>query len=345
MLRIHLFGHLRLFHDDQPLTFVALPKALPLWAYLLLNHDKPVARETLAFTLWPESSEAQAKSSLRRHLYDLRRALPEAPSDKPWLLVTPQRVQWNPRAPYWLDVAVFEQLGGGAAARLAEAIDLYTGPLLADQDEPWLWYERERLQGFYLNLLRQSIEQHRQRGELQAALEDAQRGLADDPLREDFIRQRIALQYALGDRSAALQTYRRFAQDLKAELGVPPMAETQDLARLVLQDAPAHQVLGEQPHPQQTAAAAESTTLPGNVSALLRSLVGRADTVAEIVRILSADRPPSARLLTLTGPGGIGKTRLAQEVAFRLWQDRAKLYPDGWMTDAASGWCSAAWGD
>ena len=166
-----------------------------------------------------------------------------------------------------------------------------------------------------------------------------------DPLREDFIRQRIALQYALGDRSAALQTYRRFAQDLKAELGVPPMAETQDLARLVLQDAPAHQVLGEQPRQQQTAAAAESTTLPGNVSALLRSLVGRADTVAEIVRILSADSPPSARLLTLTGPGGIGKTRLAQEVAFRLWQDRAKLYPDGWMTDAASGWCSAAWGD
>ena len=65
-----------------------------------------------------------------------------------------------------------------------------------------------------------------------AALQDAQRGLADDPLREDFVRDQIALQYALGDRAGALQAYRQFAQALKAELGAPPMAETQELARL-----------------------------------------------------------------------------------------------------------------
>ncbi|MEZ4769136.1 MAG: BTAD domain-containing putative transcriptional regulator [Caldilineales bacterium] len=321
MLRIHLFGYLRLFFDDRALTFVALPRALPLWAYLLLNRGQPVAREALAFTLWPDSTEAQARGSLRRHLYDLRRALPEAPADAPWLLVTPQHVQWNPRAPYWLDVAVFEQLGGNAA-RLAEAIDLYAGPLLPALDEPWLWFERERLHGQYLNLLRQSIAQHCQRGALDAALVDVQRGLADDPLREDFVRERIALQHALGDRSGALQTYRRFAHDLKAELGVPPMAETQDLARLVLQDVPASEVLGDP-------AAAPPAPRPGNATAPVRSLIGRDETVDEIMRILLAASPPAARLLTLTGPGGVGKTRLAQEVAWRLAQQPAGPYPDG----------------
>jgi hypothetical protein len=120
-LHIHLFGQLRLFWEERPYPFKALPKVEPILAYLLLNQDFPVERDSLAFRLWPDVSENQAKARLRRHLYDLRRALPPAPEDRPWLLITPQTVRWNPAASYWLDVAAFEHLSQ-QPGRLAEAI-------------------------------------------------------------------------------------------------------------------------------------------------------------------------------------------------------------------------------
>ena len=99
MLRINLFGPLRLCYHDQPVKFAALPKTLPLFAYLLLNRAKPIGRTTLAFTFWPDHNEADARSNLRRHLYELRRVLPPAPDDCPWLLIDNSSVQWNPAAP------------------------------------------------------------------------------------------------------------------------------------------------------------------------------------------------------------------------------------------------------
>ena len=114
---------LRLFADDQPLAFAALPKALPLWACLLLRRDEVVSRGALAFTLWPDVSEEQAKANLRRHLYELRRVLPEPPADTPWLLITPQTAQSDPRAPYWLDVAAFQQMAQ-QPGRVDEAVRL-----------------------------------------------------------------------------------------------------------------------------------------------------------------------------------------------------------------------------
>lgn len=97
-LQIHLLGQLRLFVGERPFPFKALPKARPILAYLLLNQDAPIQREALAFKLWPDVTEKQATGRLRRHLYDLRRALPPAPDDQPWLLMTAQTVQWNPAA-------------------------------------------------------------------------------------------------------------------------------------------------------------------------------------------------------------------------------------------------------
>ena len=281
--------------------------------------------------LWPDATEAQAKANLRRHLYDLRRVLPDSPVDTPWLLITPQTVQWNPRAAYWLDVGAFEQLSRIPDC-LPAAIELYAGPLLAGLDEEWLWYERERLHALYLNTLRQSIAVNRQKGDLAAALRDAQRGLADDPLREDFVRDQIALQYALGDRAGALQAYRQFAQALKAELGAPPMAETQELARLMLHNAPARQVLGLPESALDPSLGSVPAPLPGSVTAPVRLLVGRDELVASVERMLSADL--AVRLVTLTGPGGIGKTRLAHEVAFRFSQQRSDHFQHGVVTVA-----------
>src|SRR5689334_1588553 len=76
MLDVALFGSLRLRTEEAAVVLRAPPKASPLFAYLLLHRRKPIARETLAFTLWPDETEATARANLRRHLHYLSRALP-----------------------------------------------------------------------------------------------------------------------------------------------------------------------------------------------------------------------------------------------------------------------------
>ena len=93
MLKIFLFGHLHVHINGIPLKLTAPPKTIPLWAYLLLNRTTPIPRDTLAFTLWPDESEATARANLRRHLHQLQRMLPDAPVGRPWLIINPESVQ------------------------------------------------------------------------------------------------------------------------------------------------------------------------------------------------------------------------------------------------------------
>ena len=226
MLRIHLFGPLRLLVDDAPWKFAAPPKAAPLLAYLLLHRgEQPLAREALAFTLWPDDPEPGARANLRRHLHQLQRALPPAPADRPWLISEATTIQWNPAADYWLDVAEFERLSQTEAAT-AEAAPLYTGDLLENVYDDWLFYERERLRDLYFAGLTSLVLQGRAARNYPEALAYARQLLARDPLREDTVRQVLALRYESGDRAGAIQEYERFTRRLKEELAVDPMPET-----------------------------------------------------------------------------------------------------------------------
>ncbi len=96
MLHIALFGQPSLFLDAAPLRFNAPPKTLPLLAYVLLHRTGPVAREQIAFALWPDEREHAARANLRRHLHHLTHALPA--SDRPWLTATGRALQWNAQA-------------------------------------------------------------------------------------------------------------------------------------------------------------------------------------------------------------------------------------------------------
>src|SRR5712692_9569319 len=95
VLRVYLFGQPRFDFNGLPLKFSVLPKTLPLCAYLLLQRAQPVARDTVAFTLWPDRPESGARANLRRHLHDLRRALPGGQSQPAWILSDADTVQWN----------------------------------------------------------------------------------------------------------------------------------------------------------------------------------------------------------------------------------------------------------
>lgn len=326
MLHIHLLGPLRLIMNEQPYPVAGLPKSKLLLAYLLLHRAAPCPRDQAAFTLWPDVSEQEARANLRRHLYDLQQILPNSPGDIPWLVRTSKIIQWNPRAAYWLDVAVFESLDG-SPEQLAEAVGLYRGELLAAEDEEWLNYERGRLRALFLRKLQELVHTFREQGDYARALVFVQQALKDDPLDEEMVRTYMWLRYATGDRAAALQAYRRFCEHLKQELDLPPMAETEQLAVQISQQA----LPTSTSAPAQwegTGRAASSVSPPSNVPATMRNLIGRTADLQALVSLFQSIENP-VRLVTLTGAGGIGKTRLATEVAHALHQQHPPRFVDG----------------
>jgi DNA-binding SARP family transcriptional activator len=106
VLRVRLLGGVDLRLGDEPLPPLDSARVESLLAYLLLHRDAPQPRQRLAFLLWPDSTEAQARTNLRKVLHNLRRALPDA--DR-FIDVGPRTLQWRPDAPLWLDVERFEQ--------------------------------------------------------------------------------------------------------------------------------------------------------------------------------------------------------------------------------------------
>ena len=344
MLHIHLLGHLRVTWNGEVVRFGGLPRTLPLWALLLLNYRQPLGRERLAYTLWPESSESQALANLRRHLYDLKQTLPPAPAGQPWILSENKLVQWNPASPFWLDIAEFERLCAGkeAANRLessSQAADLYTGDLLADSYEDWIFPERERLRGLYFEQLRYLARHRQELGDYPGAVHSARRLLAADPLNEDAARQLIRLLYAAGDRPGALYEYQLFEQKLHNELGIPPMPETLLLAQQIRTESDPR-LLNPPVATQATAPRTTGNSGPAvgtgaaqrhSLPVPLTSFVGRTEELGLLLEMLQ--NPDGPRLVTLTGPGGAGKTRLALQALNSLLQQTAAggstKFPDG----------------
>src|SRR3954453_23908042 len=106
ILRIQLLGEFRLFVDEQPLDTINKPRQQALLAYLLLHRYAPQPRQQIAFTFWPDSSESQAYTNLRKLFFQLREVLPEADV---FLYANTQSLGWQSDASFSLDVAELEQ--------------------------------------------------------------------------------------------------------------------------------------------------------------------------------------------------------------------------------------------
>ena len=351
MLRICLFNGLRISLDEQPLRFSALPRASSLLAYLLLHRDQPISRDRLGTILWPEESESQSRANLRRHLYDLRRTLPPDPPGTPWMLAETKTLQWNPLAPSWLDVAEFERRAALPEERQG-ALDLYTGDLLPEVYDDWIFFERERLRSQFFSLLEDLVESKRQAGDFSAAIYFNRQIIARDPLREDAARSLMRLLYATGDRASALGEYQRLEKLLEEALGVPPMPETLLLYTAILQNQPLpDRPLNSQetrkmfaaasggvsvtaPVPGSQSSSPTSQTSAGegrpvhNVPSRLMPFFGRKQELLALQELLVGSSTP-ARLVTLTGPGGVGKTRLSIQTAHHLGELNPHPFPDG----------------
>jgi predicted ATPase/DNA-binding SARP family transcriptional activator len=323
-LHIHLLGDFRLSWDEAPVRSITAPRLHALLAYLLLHRDAPQPRHHLAFVLWPDTTEAQARTNLRQLLHGLKQALPAADL---FVHTDAQTVQWRSNAPFRLDVAEFEQACAGAQAaaqqgdshalrvELEQASTLYQGDLLPSCYDDWILPERERLRQALTEALERLLRLLEREGQPRAALAYAQRLLRHDPLREESYRALMRLYAACGDRAGVLRVYHTCTSVLLRELATEPSAATREAyAQALSVEVQAQPV--PLPQPSHT-----------NLPIQLTSFVGRARELAELKPLLS-----STRLLTLTGPGGTGKTRLALEVAMTLLGE----YPHGvWHVELA----------
>ncbi|HXW76688.1 MAG TPA: hypothetical protein VEJ20_04685, partial [Candidatus Eremiobacteraceae bacterium] len=143
-LVIHLLGQPRFTLGGESYKFAGRPKVLALLAYLVLRRGSAASREKVAFTLWEDDAEEDARANFRRHLHLLQQALPAAPPDKPWIVADGETVGWNPAADARIDVVEFERLASAKATRAA-AIEWYGGDLLETAYDEWIFPERDRL--------------------------------------------------------------------------------------------------------------------------------------------------------------------------------------------------------
>jgi predicted ATPase/DNA-binding SARP family transcriptional activator len=295
-------------------------KVAALFKCLLGAPDYRLHREQLMDLLFPEAGPAEGARGLRATLYLLRKVLdePGAPASHVWkeggLLALLPALAGEPEAG-WLDATGFAQAAAGAlagrdAARCRAALALYGGEYLPeDRYEDWAERRRVELRGQHLALLLHLADLSVAAGEVEETLRCLRTVLMADPCQEDGARSLMELLAAQGRRSEALEVYRALAVALEEEVGAVPTRETRAVRARLLAEAPVAIV-----------APARRTNLP----APLTSFVGREWERAEVTQLLREGRGGS-RLLTLVGPGGCGKTRLAQEVARGLLEE----YADG----------------
>jgi predicted ATPase/DNA-binding SARP family transcriptional activator len=307
-IEIHLLGEFNAQINGCSLPALNADRPQTLLAYLLLHRHAPQSRRRLAFLLWPDSTEAQALSNLRYLLHTLRQALPDADS---YLATDKLTLQWRPQLPYRLDVADFEeallaaqQTADPHTARrwLEQAVGHYRGDLLPANYDDWLIPLRDDLARRYQRALIQLVDLLAEAEDYQVAAAYAQQLAQQDPLNESHTIRLMRLYALAGERSAIRRVYQQCAAMLEQELGVAPEAATQAAYEAALSQAAASSA------PLPTLAAPMPRPLPQPPTPFL----GREVELHEIGRLLA---DPHCRLLTITGPGGMGKTRLALQTA------------------------------
>ncbi|MEM7343688.1 MAG: tetratricopeptide repeat protein [Chloroflexota bacterium] len=295
-LHFTLLGQAEISFDDESRPRFVTSKAKALLIYLAVT-GHPHSRDALAGLLWPDVPDKTAKKNLRDILPNLKKLVGD------YLLITRQTLAINPDSPIWLDVGLFRsaldnQPSFDNLRALQEIVELYQGDFVAgfyvkeaEPFEEWVLGQREWLRGLAIQNLHVLGNEYSVRGEYAAGIEVTNRLLALEPWREESHRQMMLLLARSGQRSDALAQYELCKQILADELGVDPQPETTTLYNQL-------KASGEAP--------------PHNLPPQPTMFIGRQTELAQLNQYLEGTM---YRLISLVGPGGIGKTRLALHAA------------------------------
>jgi len=307
-MEFRILGPLEVSSEIGPVP-ITPAKHRALLTHLLLHANEVVSADALVDALWGEKPPVSARKLLQVYVSQLRKSLGDSVlvTRAPGYLIA---VEW-PR----LDTARFERLlrEGGQALRegnpalastlLARALALWRGPALADfAYDSLVQAEARRLEELRVTALEQRIEADLELGRHSRLVGELQVLVGEYPLQERFRAQLMLVLYRSGRQAEAVDVYADARRALVLELGVEPSSELRELHRAILNQDP-----GLQPPPPERLTAAQ-------MPAPATRLIGRERELGEVERLLGL---PGIRLVTITGPGGIGKTRLALEAGAR----------------------------
>jgi DNA-binding SARP family transcriptional activator len=287
-------------------------RAVVLVAFLVVNAGSLQARQRIAGLFWPESTDAQALTNLRRELHHLRQVL----GDESSLVVTPRDLCWRDTQTCRVDVRVFAtereaalaaaDAGGddGILSHATAAVATYRGDLLPGVYDDWVLDARSQLERQCVDLCDLLRAARARTGDLAGAVDAARRRVQLQPLEEVGYRALMELQADLGDRAGAISTYHHCASVLERELSVAPDAAT----RKAFQRLMAH----ARPAAQPAAAAGPGAGRPGLAAARLFGRSAELGVLQDMWRAAVAGR---RGLALVRGGAGVGKTRLVTEVA------------------------------
>ncbi|MGI8909594.1 MAG: tetratricopeptide repeat protein [Rubrobacteraceae bacterium] len=331
-LRISLLGGFRvrrgsgIIEEDE----WRLKKAASLVKLLALAPQHRLHRERIMDLLWPNLAPKAAANNLRYALHNARQTLESATdASSRYLRLQGEQLTLSSTGRLRVDVEAFEEAAStarraGAPAAYRAALELYAGDLLPGElYEDWAEGRRTELRTLYLALLVELAGLYEEREEYEPAIEALGRVVADEPAHEEAHVGLMRLHAISGRRGEAIRQYERLREVLRRELAVEPSAESQRLYKDI--------VAGRPPPARSTSADTSPEEPPSvrlhNLPAARTSFVGRERELVEVKRALFM-----TALLTLTGAGGSGKTRLALEVA----RDLVGAYPDGvWFVELA----------
>lgn len=333
VLKLFLFGPPRVELDGAPVD-LQRRKAVALLAYLVTT-GQPHSRDALATLFWPDLDQQRGRAYLRRDLAVLNSSLPGN-----WFIADREVIELRSDPGLWLDVAHFRRLLAACRSHdhppevvcadclplLAEAAELYTNDFLAGFTLPdsaefddWQFFQSEGLRQELASLLQRLVRGLSAHNQAEAAIAHARRWMALDPLHEPAQWRLIWLYDQTGQAAAAVRQYEEYARLLEEEFGLSPEEETTTLVEAIKakrrlkpflkieeQFGSADPTLDSQDRPPVSPGLVAP---PHNLPAQPTLFIGREKELAEIKQLLLGE--PACRLLTLAGPGGIGKTRLA----------------------------------
>jgi DNA-binding SARP family transcriptional activator/tetratricopeptide (TPR) repeat protein len=310
MLHVSLLGEQAITEDGTSVQAHS-SRSIALVAFLAVHAGAPQSRQRIAGTFWPESTDAQALTNLRRELHNLRQVLGRESS----LVVTSRDLCWCDTGSCRVDLRAFTIARSAALAaaaagddagvvqHAATAVECYKGELLPGGYDDWLLEVRSELDRQCADLCDLLAAARARTGDLPGAVRAARRRIQLQPLEETGYRTVMLLHADLGDRAGAVSAYHHCASVLERELGVTPAPETRQVFQRLMTDGAAYGVSlpAVGPAPRSGVAAAR--------------LVGRSRELALLGQLWRNAAAGAPGLAVIRGGAGVGKSRVAGEVA------------------------------
>jgi predicted ATPase/DNA-binding SARP family transcriptional activator len=328
-LSLSLLGPFQAWTANGTLQSFRTQKERALLSFLAVESNRPHRRDELAELFWPDRSEGIARNNLRQALYGIRQAVGEAAFDSIFTISTDE-VHFNLSDRAWLDIAAFDMHlqssrnhnhsqvfdCSNCLQHLRDAVEIYRGSFLEDvyleknqEFNHWIDFHREQYFQQEIEALEALVDAYEQTGEYSQAVIYARRQVQLDDLEETYYRRLMRLLANNGRNSAALEQYDACRKRLIEVLGKEPEVSTYELAEVIRAGRYDPVVLTRQ-------------DMQHNLPEQLTPFFGRE---MELVQLARFCENPSHRLITLTGPGGVGKTRLAVQAGY----SNLRVFPNG----------------